>query len=508
MATDSLKRRLNHGSELERKIVSAVESRYSLSSKELSSFHEQLKKDDDQYVAYIKESDADRLRRERRETQGIPQQTTMVVPFSYALLLTAHTYWTSVLLSRDPIFQFEGRHGEAEQAKQALESLVGYQVQVGEMLVPFYLWLMDVGKYGLGIVGVHWTDDSSVISQEVTQPKTAFGVPIPGTEETIIKKRKVPGYEGNKIYNVRPYNFYYDTRHPLVRFQDGEFVIAESDVARIDLMENEEYFNKDVLRKHKKDGSAWEEGSPRQNLPMTGPGNSGEVMVPLDSTNVDTDNIREAYIRLNPKEWGLGTSTQSEKWVFTIANKRLVIGARPQGDIHNKFPFAVQEYEPEAYQVYKRSMLTILRPMQNLMDWLFNTHMYNVRKVLNDTLIVDPSLIVMKDLMEPSPGKKIRLRPRGYGAGMIDKAIMQLKVTDITQTHTADANQISQLMQRVVGVTDQIMGLPLPGSRNTATEARQTAGFGSNRQKTHTEYFSAEGWSPLAQMIVQNTQQY
>ena len=508
MATDELKARLSHGSALERKIVQAVNVRFDMSDRDLSDFHDQLEKDDKQYVAYLKETDADRLRREKREYQGIPQQTTLVVPYSYALLLTAHTYWTSVFLGRDPVFQFEGRHGEAEQSKQALEALISYQLMVGEMLVPLYLWLMDVGKYGLGVVGLNWDMEETLIPQEITRPKSVWGISLPGTEETKLITRRVKGYEGNRIYNVRPYNFYFDTRHPLVRFQDGEFVIVESDVARMNILEDDEYFNKDALKRMRRDGSMFEEGHHSQNLPQVGPNSSTDINTPLDFTNIDTDYVREAYIKIIPREWGLGQRTRSEKWVFTVANKNLLIGARPQGDIHNRFPFAVQEYEPEGYQIFKRSMLTVLRPMQDMLDWLFNTHMYNVRKVLNDMVIVDPSLIVMKDLMDPAPGKKIRLRPRGYGASMMDQAIKQLQITDVTNQHVADANQFIQLMQRVVGVTDQIMGFPLPGSRNTATEARQTAGFGSNRQRTHTEYYSAQGWAPLASMMVQNSQQY
>ena len=50
MATDKLKERLRHGTALHSKIVAAVDARYALSHGELSDFHEQLKKDDDQLI--------------------------------------------------------------------------------------------------------------------------------------------------------------------------------------------------------------------------------------------------------------------------------------------------------------------------------------------------------------------------------------------------------------------------------------------------------------------------
>ncbi len=64
------------------------------------------------------------------------------------------------------------------------------------------------------------------------------------------------------------------------------------------------------------------------------------------------------------------------------------------------------------------------------------------------------------------------------------------------------------LGERIGGVNDQIMGMLSTGGRKTATEVRTSTSFGINRLKTQAEYASVCGWSPLAQMIVQNSQQY
>jgi hypothetical protein len=52
------------------------------------------------------------------------------------------------------------------------------------------------------------------------------------------------------------------------------------------------------------------------------------------------------------------------------------------------------------------------------------------------------------------------------------------------------------------------MGALTGGNRKTATEVRTTTSFGVNRQKTVTEYMSAMGMAPHAQMLVQNSQQF
>ena len=60
-------------------------------------------------------------------------------------------------------------------------------------------------------------------------------------------------------------------------------------------------------------------------------------------------------------------------------------------------------------------IVEIIRPLTDVMTFLVNSHFYNVRKALNDTRVVDPSRIVMKDLTVPIPGGIIRLSLRPTG---------------------------------------------------------------------------------------------
>jgi hypothetical protein len=64
------------------------------------------------------------------------------------------------------------------------------------------------------------------------------------------------------------------------------------------------------------------------------------------------------------------------------------------------------------------------------------------------------------------------------------------------------------MIQRVSGVTDNIMGMVNAGGRKSATEVRTSSNFGMSRLKTTAEWWSAGDWSLLAQVMLQNTQQY
>ena len=184
-----------------------------------------------------------------------------------------------------------------------------------------------------------------------------------------------------------------------------------------------------------------------------------------------------------------------------------MLGAQPLGANHDKFPFVVLEYEPEGYSIASRGVGEVLRPINDTMDWLLNSHLYSVRKALNDQFVVDPSQIEISDLENPLPGGAIRLSPGAYGNDT-RTALNQLQVHDVTQTHLNDMSAMFGIGQRAVGISDQIMGQINTTGRRSATEVRTGAGFGVNRLKTTSEFFSAMGWSPMASMLVQNSQQY
>jgi len=212
------------------------------------------------------------------------------------------------------------------------------------------------------------------------------------------------------------------------------------------------------------------------------------------------------YVRLVPKEWKLGNSSVPQKWVFLLADNDVIIQAKPLGYYHDKFPFEVLEQEVDGHAFYSRSMMEITRPLNDVLTWLVNTHFYNVRKALNDQFVVDPSRIVMKDIMNPEPGKLIRLKPAAYGVD-VKTVVAQLPVQDITRSNLNDSQMVNELISRVTGINDNIMGAVNTG-RRSATEVRSSTTFGINRLKTMTEYYSAMGFAPLTEQMIQTTQQF
>lgn len=503
----SLPKKISYGTPLHRKVRDAILARWRFSRNELSKRYEQFTKGEEKFIAYLPEREHDRLRRQKRE-QGSPQYTTLEIPYSYAVAMTAHTYWSTVFLSRSPVFQYTARHGEPMQRVDAVEALVDYQVQVGGMLPAMFQWLLDPVKYGYGVAGIYWDEEKSTVSRIVEEEEMYLGVFKTGKKKKRRVVEEVAGYQGCRMYNVRPQDFFYDPRVSVTKFQDGEFVGRYVEVgsnAVLRRMQQGIYFNKKEYEESRARVLAErEQGSSQIQLPTQ----QGDVPFSnfIDTNDTGFVPLIEMYIELVPKDWELGDTEFPEKWVFVLAHGEVIVHASPLGQYHNKFPFAVLPYEVDMYSLAPRGMMEVMTPMQDLLTWLMNSHMQNVRKAINDMFVFDPSRIVTKDITDPVAGRYIRLKPDAYGTD-VGQAIKQLQVVDVTKAHMQDAQTVMELVQRVVGVTDNVMGMLNPTGRRTATESRISTNFAANRLKTNAEFMSAAGWTPLAQMILQTTQQ-
>jgi hypothetical protein len=495
-------------SPLHAKLIKMLDSRLKLATKGQNSQHEIWSQAEDAVLAYVPESDMDAQRRMKRDNKGEMSYTTIQLPYTYALLFSAHTYLTSVFFARNPIHQFSGRHGESEQQVQALEALIGYQVDVGRFTSSYFVWFYDMLKYGVGIIEEYWDRQEIQYSSIEQQPDPTD--PLGERMQKVQVQVKLPGYEGNRVCNISPWDFLPDPRVPVGRFQEGEFVAVRKRLSWETIVRREMqgyYMNKECITK----GSSGKADIIRGNTGTSQLERPEDLPLELDDgeeKHPATVTCYEVHVSVIPKEWGLGPSDFPEKWVFTITgDMALIIGAQPHGAQHGQFPFSVLESEVEGYGAWNRGLPTIIEPIQNTMDWLINTHFFNVRASMNNQFIIDPSRVVAKDAETAGPGFLWRLRPEAYGMD-IRTFVHQIPVQDMTRGHVADMQLMFGVGEKMTGINDQIMGALSSGSRKTATEVRTSTGFGVNRLKTMAEYASATGFSDHAQRLVQTSQQY
>lgn len=492
------------GSKKHQDVLTYVMDRVYASRNRRSKREEKWRESEDLFTSYVHETDADALRRGKRDSQGIPQYTTVTIPYSYATLMTAHAYWTSVFLSRDPILQVQGMSGEAQTSEMAVESVLQHYIIAGRNLVSYFIWLLDQGKYGEGVIGTCWDIERSFIPEVREVPRTFMGMAIPNTKTREWTSKEVIGYEGLKNFNVRPADFLFDPTVTLQNFQKGEFAGHEAFVPLLKLKDGEaigKYYNVQHVEGRIRSQRAQKTNGNSSEMPGTD-AYGGLFSNKLTPSGCD---LIEITLELSPRELSLANREYLEKWSFTIANDNVIVSAQPQGFYHNEFMYDTLEHEIEGYNVSKRGMMEMLKPLNVTLDWLINAHFYNVRKTLNNEFIYDPSVLVEKDVKAPGPGKLIRVRPDAFGKNVKD-SFFQLQTVDVTQGNIKDAMLIIEMMQRLTGVNDSVMGMVNSG-RRSATEIRTSTSMAVNRLKTQCEYYSAMGFGPHTSRAIKTSQQ-
>jgi len=185
----------------------------------------------------------------------------------------------------------------------------------------------------------------------------------------------------------------------------------------------------------------------------------------------------------------------------------VLLKAQPLNLDHNLYPVTICAPDYDGYSLTPISRLEIIYGLQGILDFLFTSHVANIRKAINDMLIVDPYLINMSDLKKPGPGKLIRTRRAVWGRG-VENAVKQLAVTDVTRNHMQDAGIVMDVMQRSSSAVDSLMGIIRGGSeRRSATESRDTRMSALSRLAKSTKIASIMTMQDLAYMFASHTQQ-
>ena len=153
--------------------------------------------------------------------------------------------------------------------------------------------------------------------------------------------------------------------------------------------------------------------------------------------------------------------------------------------------------------------MEILHGLQSTLDFLFNSHITNVRKAVNNMYVVDPALINLPDLADPKPGKLIRLRRSVWGRGIQD-AVQQLSVNDVTRANIADAQFITGWMDRVSGADTAMQGVlrQTGPERLTRAEFMGTQQNAMGRLQRLAQSISMQFMQDIATMFAAHTQQY
>lgn len=478
------------------KVMDKAFQSHSVISNRFSSWNEM-----DKYLtAYIPADEE-----ERRVQANDPRKPVSIVfPYTYVVRETLMAYLAQAFI-QETIFMYKGAKPEDTKGAILLEQVIRKHCLKSKVGLSLMTMFKDDLSYGIGPVAPHWETRRGVrrIQREPGRMEGAFNR-VTGREPVVEESVEIL-YEGNALQNIDPYNVLPDPNVSIHELQKGEFFGWVEETNLMELLgrerDDEDYFNcrylkhiigrKITLTDNQSERSARTKISDRALEDQT---NEVEVV--------------HMYLNIIPQDWDLGDAEYPEKWLFSIAAGEVIIRAKPLNLNHGMYPVACSSSNFDGYSIAPLSKLETLGGLQHTLDFLFNSHIANIRKALNDMFVVDPYMINYNDMKDPQPGKLIRLRRPAWGKGVRD-AVMQLGVTDVTQQNIGDANFVLSWMNNIAGADESMMGAMRQGGpeRLTGQEFQGTRSSAMGRLEYMAQIIGLQAMQDIGYFFASHTQQ-
>lgn len=502
--------RLKPGSELHNRVKQYLLDRIRFSERKMSAFYSRWRWNESRIQAYIQLPDYEQRLKEMNEAHAPPAVTSIVVPYSFATLMTISTYHLHTFAGRRPMFQVGANKKETVGGARNIETVLQYNADHTRMVAALWQFLLDAQTYGVGVLRNTWINQKAIR----TVWKTEGGLFGFGGRKVKSRENRLV-YSGNQVTPIDPFMFFPDPRVPMARVnKDGEYVFWREFAGRhqVKALEADGVYKwvdaAGNLTRRVTDSEA--EGQSARNLLSGGdshPGRDSADNVSAGRSLLPYLQADQGSVEIIPAELGLGDSTRPEKWLFTILNGKQIVQAERLELDHGMHPIVVTEPNSLGYGFGQAGFADYVGPMQDVMSWLINSHMHNVRTALNNMFVLDPSRIEMGDVKNPAPGKIIRVKPAGYGQD-VQSMLQQLGVMDITRAHMEDLQLFTRMADALSGVNDNIRGLQDSGGRKTATEVRTSGEAAASRLAAQSRIISAQGIVDLTEQMTINIQQF
>ena len=457
-------------------------------------------------TTYIDLSTTKQYKEDNIKLKDPTKPLSIVFPYTYSMLEALLTY-LSMAFFQDPMFQYEGVEDDDTTGAMLMELVIRLHCIKNKVPLAIHTSLRDSLSYGVGIGVPEWR---RLYGKKAIKSSVILDSPLGSETQNHTQFVESLLFEGNALSNIDPYMWLPDPSVSSDNIQRGEFVGWVERNSYVNLLSeesqpNSSYFNVKYLKaKNNKRSTLALDQSDRQ----TRHGGSTDAHRALSNTTTPVDIIK-MYINLIPKDWKLSDSEYPEKWYFELASDDIIISCERANHNHGMYPISVASPEYDGYSITPIGRMEVLYGLQHTLDFLFNSHIENVRKAINDMLIVDPYLVNIEDLKDPKPGKLIRLRRPAWGRG-VDKVVQQLQVSDITRANISDSAYITQWMDRISGADQSMQGaLRMTGpERLTGAEFQGTRGSAISRLQRIAMIIGIQYMQDIGTMYAVHTQQY
>lgn len=461
---------------------------------EMHKRHSQWQEVDRKQTAFfdLTEGKFDKTKTDReiqRENPGKP--VSIVLPQSRATKEVMLTYYTAAFL-QSPIFRYQPSADPNDTlGVLLLESLVEAQAVRQKMAINLHtLWSDDL-SYGFGAVAPIWIKEKGFRTRKGQQ----------------VERVK---YEGSALISIDPYNALPDPSVPITdtkRTRWWGWLDRTDYMSLLDLEKQDDtLFNVRYLGRAETGKSKFYSGGNTGRHDKTS--FSADINDPVTAFN-NTCDVIWLYVKLIPKQFKLSSYDYPEIWRFGIVGDRFIISASPLRADLNQIPVCTAASKWDGHSLVVPSSMEVSYPIQHAIDWLWGSRISNLRKAINNMLLVDPSLVNINDVLDTSAGMVARMRAAAWGRGQLNDAMKQFEVKDVTSGHINDILFLVGLDDRFSGVGDQMRGIqPRTGERVSSAEARFSASAGVSRREKDAKFMGIQAHYDIALWLASNTLQY
>jgi len=397
-----------------------------------------------------------------------------VVADTRAVADTVLTYLMAALGGRNPMFQLEGLDRNSRKTASILERVLHSQMRRTAGEARMAQMLLDSIRYGFAPTKIVWDANDNQNRIVNIDPRRCFPDPrVSWGEWEQWQFCVFTDYQSyNSLINTGLYPKLKD--HPELRHRTGT---AKS--------------GWQAHRWHKEEGRGL-------NIDPAAP-NSGGMADHAYFTLGDARVTDECWVRFSGHEIGIPSIEQI--WmVITILDEHVCIRMQlnPYGQ---QFPMVMGGLYNDTHKTWGQSLYDLMLPMHDIATWLLRSRIDNVQAALNNLIFVDPTQVMVPDLIDRNPWGVVRTMP---GAKPGD-GVYIAQVPDVTRGHWNDIQAMSELKNRVSSASDAQQGMPTPDVR-TATEIQRLTQLGSQRLGVLSRVISATTIRPMVRMMTSNIQ--
>lgn len=434
---------------------------------------------------------------------------------------------------RDPFVPLSGREPDDIVRAQLMAQRCQYDVDQSAFPLTMYAWLGNAIDFGFGCIENYWVRDRRV---RVRYDRN-------GNRRELIEE-----YEGNYPGLLDPFRALPDPEIPVGQHQMGGFFGYSKDYShamtmRLATRENDagdSWFNVEEIRSGKWTASEpYLFGSRHASLRnrvqgLTDPGEALDFSTNLEGLTQSGNRINyhilttlevvasiadlaavaekagvtsfaETLGSIMPPDQANGRITKDDLqyWKWTWMDGRVIVDCEPQPAA--EFCTYVVEADPDLLSRYTPGKTELAMGLQDQINRVINQHNANIDRGVYGVTIVDDDAVNLDDFRGAMTGGIVRKNPEF--SGDLSRAVIPLPWQDATRQNLSDIPMYSDMMQRLMGVSDQSMGQVSQGRRAAYDVASASAGANARARVTG-KLMALQGINRLLKSMIRNIQLY